>query len=431
MAKTLDEATEQQRRGGTFQPLRHRAFLLLWLGQFTSQVGDWIAFVALTGLVWNLTHADLWVAALRATHAGPILLLGPVAGVFVDRWNRRATMLTVDLARTVLMSALAASGAVAALLRLPELATILGLSLVFELVSLVFSPAKNALIPHLVPPEDLLAANALSGMTGTVSLLLGPALGGLAVALAGVGGALGVDAATFAVSAATIAALRAPRVVATAASTGGQLRRVLGELREGLRYVRGERVVLVTTALEAALMLGWGTISILAVVIAERQLGLDVRGYGFLLAAFGAGSLVGWLLVAPLERRGDPRVTLAVGFLCGAAGIFALVAARTLPVALLGYAGAGVGQMIVSVVGLTLFQQEVREAMRGRAFAIYNTAGHGMILLANQGAASIADLVALGPTLLVAGLAQLGGAAVAATLLPRGASSFHRMTNDE
>lgn len=413
-----DDAVVRAGRGGTFRPLRHRGFLLLWLGQLTSQVGDWIAFVALTGLVWDLTHADLWVAALRATHAVPILLLGPVAGVFVDRWNRRVAMLTVDLIRTGLMTALAASGAVAALLGLPQLAAILLLSVVVELVSLVFAPAKNALIPHLVPPEDLLAANALSGATSTASLLIGPAIGGVAVAASGVGGALLLDALTFAISAATIAFIRAGQPPAVAAPTGSRLRQVREELVAGLRYVRGERVVLVTTALESTLMFGWGTISILAVVIAERQLGLDARGYGFLLAAFGAGSLVASLALGPLGRLAAPRVTLGVGFVVGAVGILALAVSRTLPLALLGYACAGMGQMVVSVVGLTLFQRIVPDEVLGRAFSIYNTASHGMIFLANQAAASMADVVAIAPTLLVAGLIQAGGAVMGLTLLP-------------
>lgn len=419
----MDETAEHTGRGRALQPLRHRSFRLLWFGQLTSQVGDWIAFVALTSLVWDLTQSGRWVAALRATHAVPILLLGPLAGVFVDRWNRRATMLTVDLVRTGLMAALAASGSIAATLDLTQLTTILGLSIIFELASLLFAPAKNATIPHLVPPEALLAANTLSATTGTVSLLLGPVLGGLALATAGVGGALVLDAATFAVSAAAIAALDVPHLPRAIAPAGGRLRRVLSELRAGLRYVRGERVVLVTIALEGVLMLGWGTISILGVVLAERRLALDERGYGALLAAFGAGSLLGSLVVGPLERRASARVTLAGGFVLVAAGICGLAAAQTLPPALCGYAVAGLGQMIVSVVGLTLLQRVVREDLRGRAFSIYNTVSHGMILLANQGAASLADLVAVAPTLMLAGGCQLLGAAGAAFLLPPGAQT--------
>ena len=260
-------------------------------------------------------------------------------------------------------------------------------------------------------------------MTGTASLLLGPALGGLAVAAGGVGGALALDAATFALSAAAIAALRAPaapRLVPAAAAAGGRVRRVLAELTAGLRYVRGERVALVTIALEGGLMLGWGTLSILAVVIAERRLGLDERGYGFLLAAFGAGALVGSVLAGPLGRRATARATLAGGFLLIATGFVALAAGRSLPPALLGYALAGVGEMLVSVVGLTLLQQAISDEMRGRAFSLYSTVSHGAILLANQGAAALADLVAIAPTLLIAGACQLLGAA-AALLLPRGA----------
>src|SRR5918997_4081219 len=129
----VDEATTGAKKGGALRPLRHRSFRLLWLGQLTSQVGDWIAFVALTGLVWELTGAGRWVAALRATPAAPILLLGPLAGVFAGRWDRRGTMLVVDLVRAGLMGALAFSGVLAAAFGFSQLAAILALSLVFEL----------------------------------------------------------------------------------------------------------------------------------------------------------------------------------------------------------------------------------------------------------------------------------------------------------
>ena len=410
----VDEATTATGKGGALRPLRHRSFRLLWLGQLTSQVGDWVAFVALTGLVWELTEAGRWVAALRATHAAPILLLGPLAGVFADRWDRRGTMLAVDLVRAGLMGALAFSGALAAAFGFSQLAAILALSLVFELASLLFAPAKNAVLPLLVPPEDLLAANGLSAATGTAALLVGPALGGLVVAWLGVGGALALDALTFAVSAATVALLRVPPVPAGSrlmTEARGRAGQVLAELRAGFRHVRTERTALATVALEGIAMLAYGALSVLAVVLAERRLGLDPRGYGALLAAFGGGALLGSLVVGAVERRLGPRATLAAGFALVAAGTLPLAGVGAFAPALLGYACAGFGQMVVSVVGLTLFQRAVADEVLGRAFSIYNTVSHGVLLLVTTGAAALADLVALGPTLALAGLSQLLGVA--------------------
>jgi predicted MFS family arabinose efflux permease len=204
---------------------------------------------------------------------------------------------------------------------------------------------------------------------------------------------------------------------------------VLEELRDGFRYVRAERTALATVALEGIAMLAYGALSVLAVVLAERRLGLDPRGYGALLAAFGGGSLLGSLAVGAVERRLGPRATLVAGFALVAAGTLPLAAVGAFLPALLGYACAGFGQMVVSVVGLTLFQRAVTDEVRGRAFSIYNTVSHGVLLLVTTGAATLADLVALGPTLALAGLSQLIGVAGALRWLPRPGDP-HRRAGD-
>jgi len=183
---------------GALVPLRERDFARLWTGQLISNVGDWVNYVALTALVWHLTESAWMVAVLRACHAVPFLLLGPFAGVLVDRWNRKATLVVVDVLR---------AGLVLLFPFVSDVGTIFAITIVFNIVSTLFSPAKNALIPQIVGERQLLAANSLSSTTQNMAMVLGPALGGLLLAAAGTAAAFYFDSASFVLSAIAIAGM--------------------------------------------------------------------------------------------------------------------------------------------------------------------------------------------------------------------------------
>ena len=161
--------------------LRQRNFALLWSGQLISLIGDWVLVITLPFYVFQVTGSVLASGAMFIVQVLPRVFFGSLAGVFVDRWDRRWTMVGADLSRAALLLVLLAvrSG------NLLWIAYAVGT--VEALISLFFTPARNALVPNIVSEEDLMAANSLDGIADNITRLIGPPIGG---ALLGLFGAL-------------------------------------------------------------------------------------------------------------------------------------------------------------------------------------------------------------------------------------------------
>ena len=184
--------------------LRQRNFSLLWFGSVLSIIGDYFLFVALPFFVYEQTGSTLATGTMFAAQTLPRLLFGSVAGVFVDRWDRKKTMVFSDLLR--------------ALILLPLLLVVIGgpIALVYAVafveaaVSMFFLPAKSAIIPSLVAERDLTAANSLYSLTEDIPSLVGALLGGALLGLIGLSGLVLLDIATYLASALLISLVVAP-----------------------------------------------------------------------------------------------------------------------------------------------------------------------------------------------------------------------------
>ena len=153
--------------------LRQRNFALFWLGQLISVFGDWILLVALPFYIFDLTGSALATGAMFMASNLPRVLLGSVAGVFVDRWDRRRTMIAADLSRAALMLTLLTVHSV------HWLWIVYLVAFTQATIAQFFNPAKNAVIPLLVGETDLIAANSLNSLSSELTRLTAPALGGL------------------------------------------------------------------------------------------------------------------------------------------------------------------------------------------------------------------------------------------------------------
>ncbi len=175
--------------------LRQRNYGLLWFGQVISVAGDWVLFASLPFYVYSLTGSALATGAMFMISMLPRVLLASVAGVFVDRWDRRWTMIAADLARAVLLTSLLAVHSL-------DQMWIIYLAAVAEAaVSQFFEPAKNALVPSIVTEGELVKANSLSALGGQVARLSGPAIGGLMLTRLGLPSVVIFDMLSFAFSA--------------------------------------------------------------------------------------------------------------------------------------------------------------------------------------------------------------------------------------
>ena len=222
--------------------LRQRDFALLWFGGLISMTGDWAMFAALRFYAFEQTGSAFASGAVLAALTLPGLLFWTVAGVFVDRWHRKRTMVVAKLLQVFIMLPLL-------LVRSGEvLWLVYVVAFVMASVWQFFTPAEIALLPGLVGAERLMAANSLNAFNDNLARITGPALRGLMVAFGGPGGVALLNGATFLLSALLIAMIRAPRVArkcveeSSAALRGGLLS-VWREWADGLKLVVRERRV--------------------------------------------------------------------------------------------------------------------------------------------------------------------------------------------
>src|SRR5216683_6671187 len=195
--------------------LRQRNFALLWFGQLISLTGDYVLIVALPFYTYQLTGSVLATGVMFLVQALPGLFLGSLAGVFVDRWDRRWTMIASDLLRAGVLLFLL-------LVRSRDLVWIIyAVAFTEQLISLFFIPAKGAIIPNLVEEQHLMAANSLNSTSDAITRLVGPPLGGALLALSGLSSVVLIDSASYLISGIMILLILMPSQSAESESEAG------------------------------------------------------------------------------------------------------------------------------------------------------------------------------------------------------------------
>ena len=284
---------------------RNRSFMALWLGQTISFIGDYFYWLAIPIMVERLTGSSLLVGLSVISSALPMLVLGPVAGVFVDRWDRKRTMIVSDVARALLVL-------ICLTVRTPDQVWIYYVvAFLMSSVSRFFFPAQNASLPLIVRDrDDLLAANGLMQIVQTLGLLIGPALAGFSIALWGEQVAFLVDSATFLVSATAILTMTVPRTTAgrqVAKAGGGELAAVWAELREGILYLFGNRTMVGVLLCLSVVQLGIGAINVTWVPFMQRTFHLGPEGLGAVDTAQGLGMALGGVALGFVAARFGKR----------------------------------------------------------------------------------------------------------------------------
>ena len=358
----------------------NRNFRLLFFGQAISQLGDWFNAVAVYALLLDLTGSATAVAWMMITQYLPVAIVGPMAGVVVDRVDRRRVMIVADIVRGVLIVGLL-------LVRRSDQVWIAYVVMALVVAaSAFFEPARTATIPNVTSAAELLPANALSAATWSAMLAIGASVGGLVTAAFGRDVAFIINAASFFCSAIFLANTRYDSTpVATpgleAAATGARgstLRRVaaltgVADLVDGLRYVRRESYVAALICVKAGWGLAGGVLLLLA-VFGQRVFPIgqgSAAGIGVLYGARGVGAGLGpialrWILGQQPARL---RRTIGPAFFIVGAFYMALAGAPTLALAATCVLLAHFGGSILWVFSTVLLQLEVPDRFRGRVFA--------------------------------------------------------------
>jgi predicted MFS family arabinose efflux permease len=379
------------------QALRVRDFRLLWSARLISSLGSWLLVIAVPAHVLLLTGSVMATGMTLAAEYLPPLILGPVAGVAVDRWDRRRVMVATDLFR-------AAAVALMLFSRTGATVWVIYVALVTESAGTVlFRPAAQAHTPVLVGTGPLLSsANSLNAVTdGTVRLVGGP-LGALLLAIAGFDALVWVDAASYLVSAAAILATR-PGPDAPGPRTAG---RVLAELVDGLRSMRGQPLVLALLPVTTVFLLANASLSAILIPFGLRQLGGSAQ-LGFLLSALGVGFLLGAPLVRLLVDRGQAKHILAVSLATSAFGYFLLFHSSSLVTALAAALVIGLTGSIILVTPQTVVQRMLPNSVLGRVSAVFFTGEAVATLLGALLGPAVAQATTLAATGTIAAVATL------------------------
>ena len=418
--------------------LRRRDFGLLWAGGLISETGDWLLLVGLPVWVLQVTGSSLVTATVFLVGLLPGLVVGPLAGVLVDRWDHRRTLVAVSLAQAAfLLPLLAVDGRdrlwVVYLVMAAE-ATLAQLN----------DPARNALVPTLIPGHDLVGANALIGLNANLARLAGSPLGGILVELSGLPGLVIGDAVSFLLGAGLIGLVRPTTLdqahssphVRPAQATAVEPRGLVSEWVDGLRVILadpGLRWGLVVNGLAAVAQ---GIFTVLFVLFVTRVLGGDGGDVGLLRGVQAVGGLLGGVVVVGLARRLQPGRLLGISLLVFTVidlAIWngpALTTGEWLYLALFVAAGIpGIGVL----TGLTaLVQERTGDAYLGRVFATYYGTFNGLMALGMLLAGLLGDAVGVIPVLNgQAGLYLLAGVIAVATLGRMRPAGYPRTSNAE
>lgn len=412
-----------------FATLRQRNFGLLWVGQLISVFGDWVLLIALPFYIFDLTGSALATGAMFMAANLPRVLLGSVAGVFVDRWNRKQTMIAADLARAALLLTLLTVHSVHALW------IVYVVAFAQAVIAQFFTPAKNAVIPLLVHESDLIPANSLNSLSENLTRLTAPALGGALYGLLGLASVVWIDSASFLASGILIALITVPtRADAAArAARGKSWVAVWHEWRDGMRLMRDDPTITAIFATMGTAMIAEGFFTVLIVPFVKEVLHGGPQAFGWLASAQAVGGLIGSLFIGQVGKAVRPGILIPVsGVLFGLADI-ALVnlpghtSLPAVPVTLVMIGLAGIPIVGFFIGQQTLLQASAADAYRGRVFGAFGTV-IALMTLIGQGVGSIlGDRLGVVPIFTLAGLVDIIAACVAFVLLGRA----HRIAQAE
>jgi DHA3 family macrolide efflux protein-like MFS transporter len=383
------------------------------VGQLISLFGDRIHQMALAFLVLGATNnSPVAVALVFLAATLPNLILGPIAGTFVDRWSHKDVMVVSDLLRAAFV------------LLIPVAATI-NLVLVYPLVflvttiSLFFRPARTAIIPRIVARDELLTANSATWLSDTLADIAGYPLAALFVAFLGPALSLAfwVDAGTYVASAVLIASIAVPPMLRRRGRSV-PAPDFLAELREGWHFLRRETVLLANTVQGAVAQFAVGVLLALTPIYATEVIQRGTVGpeaaYGFLEAGIGVGNLVGGVAIGLVGARLAKGRLVIVGYTVWGICIAGLAVAGQLPLAIGLMLGSGIANMIYIIPSQTLFQERTPSDLIGRVVGFRFSLVFGSMTLAMAVAGLLAAAIGTAPvigifgiTTTVAGLAGL------------------------
>ncbi len=397
--------------------LKEPNFLFVWLGQIISQFGDKFAMMALVGLVSQRAPGSAYeLAKLFIFVIIPVFIVGPVAGVYCDRWSKKWTMIISDIVRGLLIFSIVMYWALVPTLK-PVFPVYIIVFIIFS-VTRFFIPAKMSIVPQLVTGDKLLKANSLMHTTGMIASALGFGLGGIIVSMPtiGVKGALVIDGFTFFVSALLVSFVRKREAISAVKESLSEIGRnvkeiiqqsVFTEIKHGIKHIIAHRKMHFVIGLLFILASGIGASQVVVIVFIQNALASITRDLGLLIMLFGAGLFCGALVYGKVGERFSKVKAIFISLILGGifliqfvilVGVFeSFFMAATISF----FFGAAVSPILIS--SNTIVHELIPEEAHGRVFSSLEAVVHLAYLVFMLLSAVVAEFVSSFSILLIVG----------------------------
>lgn len=382
--------------------LKNRNFLFLWIGQIISNFGDWLNNMALVALVYKRSPGStVELAKLLFFVVIPVFIIGPIAGVYVDRWDRKRVMVVSDILRGLLV------------LLIPFFIRYFNNFIpIYLLVFLIFSitrfflPSKMAIIPEVVPRDMLLMANTLSDTTRMITAFIALGIAGIIVDKIGAINSLYINALSYFVSALLISNMVVKSIIIgfkdDIIKAGEALRHAIrksvwSEIKEGIRFISEHKDMRFVVRTFFLLMAGLGAVSCVIIVFIQKAFGSVTRDLSFFTMLLGLGCFMGAVIYGRFGQhvRKNSMILLSVVLTGVLVILFALVTRFTphfwISGAVMLFIGLAVGPVIVSLN--TIAHESIPQETRGRTFSSLEAVIHLAFLISMFLAAFIAEQI--------------------------------------
>ncbi|MEP7366514.1 MAG: MFS transporter, partial [Acidobacteriota bacterium] len=383
-----------------FRALRHRDFRLYVAGQVISVTGTWVQSLALSWLVYRLTHSALLMGTVGFASQIPVLLLGPIGGLVADRFPRRRIVILMQslmMVQAAVLAVLTYTGAIHVWMII-VLALVMGTLNAFEI------PARQALYVHMVGKDDLANAIALNSMTFNAARVVGPSVGGIFVAAFGEAVCFLINSVSYLAVLACFLLMRTPEPGRSAPPS------VLDHLRSGFEYAWNHRPVRALLILTALMNFGSAPPLALGPLFADAIFHRGAQGLGLILGIFGIGAVAGTLALAnETSTRKLPGI-ISFNAIGVAVGLLTYAWAPVFPVILVGASIGGFCTMRQLAATNGLIQTIIDDDFRGRIMALYSMMVIGMLPLGNFAAGAIAEHIGVRWAVCLGGLLVLAAA---------------------
>jgi len=396
--------------------LRRRNYGLLWTAQLISMIGDWAMFAALPFFVYEITGSVLATGMMFMIQVVPPLVLGSVAGVFVDRWDRRWTMIGSSLFRGAVLLILLG-------VRSAEMIWLVYLAGFLESAATqFFGPANNALLPTLVEEDQLLTANSLDSLGENSARLIGPALGGALLATIGLQGVIIFDICSYLLAAFLMSLIRVAvagkgEVPTATASAGNALSSFWSEFVSGFKLVKGKPALSRIFLVLGIAMLGDSILTVLLVAFFQDVVGVGATEFGVVLTVRGLAGILGGVVMGAIGSKFRPYHLISVGLIITGVALVAMVLFPIYIVSLVIMILLSVPLMAWLISSQTWIQTHAPGDFLGRVFGVYGTLSALLMLIGIGFASGLGETLGISTTLYVGGAIYLLSGVLALALL--------------